>query len=370
MEPAQENTPGLIDALSFKQSANSAKYITSSRQASFYAPGDRFSGATSRVIRINISGSGYLDMSSLVLAATATNETPAPVPVAATPLVPLTQTTANLFSRLTVSVGGAICEDISQYNRLSELLSMFESASKRANNRVLGWGGAAAPPATASIERGDSKEILHVPLSGLAGSGKWIPLDFCQGGLTYVFELAAVGEAWNTTAPNGSNCVLSNVRMLGTVVQIDSELHSAYASYILNESGRLQIPCRTWTSQIAALPQSPNWSVTVSRSFKRLNTILLTMYRAVDETGKLTNTFTAPGTPDACEGWVQSGQSAGPTPLSAVLPNSLCDYAVPSARYRAVCTRSTSARRSMARPDTVWHSMWSDAHRPRIPGST
>jgi len=305
MEPAQEVTPGLIDALSFKQNKNSAAYITSSRQASCYAPGDRFSAATSRVIRINISGSGYLDMSSLCLAATATNETPVPNPVAATPLVPLTETTANLFSRLTVTVGGAVCEDISQYNRLSQLLSMFESGSKRANNRVLGWG---ADP----IARDASKEILHVPASGLASSGKWIPLDFCQGGLTLTFEMAPVGEAWDTTGANGTNCVLSNVRMLGTVAQLDSELHSAYASYILNESGRLQIPYRTWTSQITALPQSPNWSVTVSRSFKRLNTILLTMFLADGHTGKLTNTFTAPGTPNVCESWASIGAERWP----------------------------------------------------------
>ena len=305
MEPAQEVTPGLIDALSFKQNKNSAAYITSSRQASFYAPGDRFSAATSRVIRINISGSGYLDMSSLCLAATATNETPAPNPVAPTPLVSLTETTANLFSRLTVTVGGAVCEDISQYNRLSQLLSMFESGSKRANNRVLGWG---ADP----IARDASKEILHVPASGLATCGKWLPLDFCQGGLTLTFEMAPVGEAWDTTGTNGTNCVLSNVRMLGTVAQLDSQLHSAYASFILNESGRLQIPYRTWTSQITALPESPSWSVTVSRSFKRLNTILLTMFRAVENTGKLTNRFTAPGTPNACEGWVSIGAQRWP----------------------------------------------------------
>ena len=299
MEPAQEVTPGLIDALSFKTSANSAKYISSSRQCSFYAPGDRFSAATSRVIRINISGSGYLDLSSLVLAATATNE------AGAGNLVPLTGTTANLWSRMTVSVGGAICEDISQYGRLCQLLSMFESANKRANNHTIGWG---ADP----IAHGISREICHAPASGLASCGKWLPLDFCQGGLTISLEMAPVGEAWNTAGGNSTNCVLTNVRMLGTVAQIDSELHSAYASYILNESGRLQIPFRTWTSQLAALPQSPNFSVTVSRSFKRLNTILLTLFSAVADTGKQCNTFTAPGTPNACEGWASIGAARWP----------------------------------------------------------
>ena len=227
MEPAREDTPGLIGALDFKVS-NSAKYITSSRQASFYAPGDRFSAAASRVIRINISGSGYLDLSSLVLAATATNE------AGAGNFVPLTETTANLWSRMTLSCGGAICEDTNKYGRLCQLLSMFESASKRTNNHSIGWG-------TAAIAHGASREICHVPASGLCACGKWLPLDFRQGGLTFTFELAPTGEAWNTSGTNSTSCVLTNVRMLGTVAPIGSELHSAYASYILNESGRLQI---------------------------------------------------------------------------------------------------------------------------------
>ena len=163
MEPAQEITPGLIspgliDALSFKVHPNSAQYVKSSRQCSFYAPGDRFSAATSRVIRINISGSGYLNLASLVLAATASNEDDAGN------LVPLTETTANLWSRMTVSVGGAICEDISQYGRVSQLLSMFESASKRSNARTMGWGNT---DGDAVFAPGASREILHVPASGL-----------------------------------------------------------------------------------------------------------------------------------------------------------------------------------------------------------
>jgi len=182
---------------------------------------------------------------------------------------------------------------------------MFESASKRTNNHSIGWG-------TAAIAHGASREICHVPASGLCACGKWLPLDFRQGGLTFTFELAPTGEAWNTSGTNSTSCVLTNVRMLGTVAPIDSELHSAYASYILNESGRLQISDRTWTSQLAALPQSPNFSVTVSRPFKRLITILLTLYRAVADTGKQVNTFTAPRTPNACEGWVSIGASRWP----------------------------------------------------------
>jgi len=299
MEPAQEITPGLLDALSFKVHPNSAKYVTSSRQCSFYAPGDRFSAATSRVIRINVSGSGYLNLATLVLAATATNEDDAGN------LVPLTETTANLWSRMTVTVGGAICEDISQYGRVSQLLSMFESASKRSNSRTMGWGAGAIAPQT-------SREILHVPASGLFSCGKWLPLDFAQGGITISFEMAPVGEAWDSAVGNSTNCVLTNVRMLGTVAVLDSEMHSQYAAYLLNESGKLQIPYRTWTSQLAALPNSSNWSVTVSRSFKKLNTILLSLFRAVEFTGKQCNTFTTPRTPNACEGWVSIGASRWP----------------------------------------------------------
>ena len=174
----------------------------------------------------------------------------------------------------------------------------------------MGWG-------EGPIAHGVSREIWHVPCLGLATSGKWLPLDFTQGGLTLTLEMAPEGDAWNTTAGNSTNRVLTNVRVLGTVAQIDSELHSAYASYILNESGRLQIPYRTWTSQLAALPESPNFSVTVSRSCKRLNTILLTLFRpgadaATLLTEKQCNTFRAPGTPNACEGLVSIGSQRWP----------------------------------------------------------
>jgi len=52
--------------------------------------------------------------------------------------------------------------------------------------------------------------------------------------------------------------------------------------------------------------------VTVSRSFKRLNTILLTLFRADGGAAKLANTFTAPGTPNACESWASIGAERWP----------------------------------------------------------
>ena len=117
----------LIDGLSFKLSPG-ASYVTDRRSVTWYASGAQtyVSGQGARVIRI---------ASTVRLNYTLNNTTTS----AGVMLRPIGGPW-SLFSRLRVQYQGAICDDISDYNRTHEMMQILTSKANRDNDDISGFG--------------------------------------------------------------------------------------------------------------------------------------------------------------------------------------------------------------------------------------
>ena len=137
-----------------------------------------------KVLRFNIGGNGFIDLSSLVLSVKCQNL------VADKPLLPLTSGAHNLIERLTIDISGARAEDISSYGRLCEALNQCLPREKRHNMSNIAWGMNTDSHEVYELPAGESQTVLHHPLSGLCQQNKWVPL-WCLGnaGICLSFEL-------------------------------------------------------------------------------------------------------------------------------------------------------------------------------------
>ena len=126
----------LIDGLSFKLSPG-ASYVSERKSVSWFASGAQsyISGQGARVIRLQINGDGWLDLSTVRLIYTLRNN--------------ITTTKALLrpicgpwsfFRRARMLMGGAICDDIDSYGRNHEMLHILTSKANRDNDDVEGFG--------------------------------------------------------------------------------------------------------------------------------------------------------------------------------------------------------------------------------------
>ena len=125
----------LIDGLSFKLSPG-ASYVTNRRNVTWYTSGSQIyvSGQGARVIRLQMNGDGWVDPSTVRLVYTLTNTA-----TNAQVLRPISGPW-SMFSRVRCMYQGAICDDISSYNRTHEMMSILTSRANRDNDDVEGFG--------------------------------------------------------------------------------------------------------------------------------------------------------------------------------------------------------------------------------------
>ena len=127
----------LIEGLSFKLNPR-ASYVTDRRSVSFFNAGSDIyqSGSGARVIRINLTGEGWLDPSTVRLSYTlVNNET-----TAAKILRPISGPW-SFFRPARCLLGGAIVDDIDYYKRVHEMLHILTSKANRDNDSLEGFGG-------------------------------------------------------------------------------------------------------------------------------------------------------------------------------------------------------------------------------------
>ena len=125
----------LMDGLSFKLSPG-ASYVTNRRNVTWYTSGSQIyvSGQGARVIRLQMNGDGWVDPSTVRLVYTLTNTA-----TNAQYLRPIGGPW-SMFSRVRCMYQGAICDDISAYNRTHEMMSILTSRANRDNDDVEGFG--------------------------------------------------------------------------------------------------------------------------------------------------------------------------------------------------------------------------------------
>ena len=131
--------PLLIKNLSFKLK-ESAQYIDSRRQVSYFASGSNIYSTTSgtRVLKVVLNGQEWLDPSSIYLQYDLRNTDSAGGEGAKVRPV---SGAHCFFQRLRVITGhGTIVEDISDYNQVHELFSNMKPREEVDNDDILSFG--------------------------------------------------------------------------------------------------------------------------------------------------------------------------------------------------------------------------------------
>ena len=313
----------MLDELSYSLPA-SAQYMKKREQVYWTSGANVYSSSGIRTLRLNITGQGFLDCSSLVLECDVDNTSAADV------LKPLVPGLEGFFQSLRVMISGTTTEDLGDpscsYGRVHTLLSRGLPNEKIRMNGAMAFElDATGIPET--IPASSSKKILHKPLAGLCHQKVYLPLQFISTagqGLTFEYQIIqTAADAVN--ANNGSTSwQLSNVRMYGDVLHVDESLSNTYAKHLLTGK-TLTVPMRTYTSLSFQNPSGKEATLMIPRTLSRVNAIFLVGRKAAQEshTSKQVNRFCYPSATPAVAGnqllthkslqaWLQIGSSRFP----------------------------------------------------------
>jgi len=284
----------LVASLDFRLKDDSASYVLSREEVSFFAPSNYYSPNGVKVIRFSLSGTGFLDLSSLVFSALFTNDDSSKV------LVPLCQEANSVFSRMRIVIGGATAEDLQYFNRLSHTLFQCMPHERQEMLGALGFindtapSGGTAGVSPSEIPASGSETIVMQPFaSGLCTQPLWLPMfALGSGGCVVELELCEATDCVNTTSTYSTSWHLSDCRALCSTISVDSSLMEQYAQHLLSKP--FLIPYKSWTTIMNALPDSSDWDVSVARSFTRLCTVMATLSQADSANSKQVNTLYSP----------------------------------------------------------------------------
>ena len=247
----------LIEGLSFKL-APGASYVTNRRSVSFFPSGSDTYGPTSgtKVIKIRLNGTDWLDPSTVKVMFTLTNKDTANV-------LHFISGPHSFFRRMRID----------DYNRVCEMFNILQSESVRKNDEIEGtgrWDGDDAE----TLATGGSKTIGMKLCSGLLNQSKMLPLRYCP----IEIELELVNSAVDAVAGSPAQCndwVISDVQCKCDLVTLDNGLENSYSEHVL-EGKSLPINYSTYISQSQVVTDL-NIGVNVSRAVTRLKSIFMSM---------------------------------------------------------------------------------------------
>jgi hypothetical protein len=278
-----------------------------------------------RTLRINVSGQGFLDCSSLVLEAEVHNLEV----LGGLVMKPLVGGMEAYFQSCRVIISGTTVEELGDpscsYGRVYQMLSRGLPKEKVAMDAALGFElGATGVPETIPVA--SYKKILHKPLAGICHQKVFLPLQFIStSGQGLTFEIQIVANGGDAVDSTGStNWQLSNVRMYGDVLHVDESLSNTYAKHLL-DGKNLQIPMRSYTSLSFQNPSGADATLMIPRTLSRVNAVFLVGWKeqaAPDvHTQKQLNKFCFPTGNAAAQitnerniqAWLQVGSSRFPS---------------------------------------------------------
>jgi len=278
----------LIEGLSFKLNPG-ASYVTDRRSVSFFTAGSNIyqSGSGARVARINLTGDGWLDPSTVRIVYTLANTNTTALRV----LRPLSGGW-SFFRRARCLVGGAIIDDVDYYNRVHEMMHILTSTNNRVNDDIEGFGhrwdapdvyGSFNTDFIGGIPANSKRTVSFKPLFGVLNQPKYIPMSYCP--IQMEFEIvngaedAIVSPGTGVGAKdfNSGNTSISwqieDIRIVCDVVTLDSALQNSYAEHVL--AGKtLPINYSTYISQFQTVSSS-DFAVNVSRACSRLKSVFV-----------------------------------------------------------------------------------------------
>ena len=280
----------LIDGLSFKLNPG-ASYVADRRSVSYFPSGSNIyqAGSGARVIRVNLTGEGWLDPSTVRVQYTLVNNNTTPAKY----LLVLSGAW-SFFRRARCLVGGAIVDDIDYYNRVHEMLHILTSKGKRDNDSIEGFGArwdddtlygkwATDDGRTycSSVLGGSSRSVSFKPLFGLLNQPKYIPLMWSP--LMLEFEVVngvndaigggKTGSRYDLDTNTSINWQIQDVRVVCDVVTLDSALQNSYAEHVLSGKA-LPINYGSYITQFQSIT-STDFAVSVTRAVSRLKSVFI-----------------------------------------------------------------------------------------------
>ena len=197
----------------------------------------------------------------------------------------------SFFRRMRILCGGQIIEDIDNYNRTHEMISMMYSDERRDNDDIEGFEQRMKDPEFEGIEAdvytgilGNNKKVVGFKLlAGIFEQTKYLPLRYCP----IVIELELVNSKYEPILKpyqgndgSGINVLntsvewtISDVQLKCDLCTLDNALDNEYAQHLL-EGKALPINYNTYVSQNQAI-SGTNISINVSRALSRLKTIFI-----------------------------------------------------------------------------------------------
>lgn len=276
----------LIDGLSFKLSPG-ASYVTDRRSVSYWVAGSNVyqPGSGARVARINLTGDGWLDPSTVRVLYTLVNADSTVEHI----LRPLTGPWGFIRRARCLSGGALIC-DIDYYNRVHEMMHILTSKNNRDNDEIEGFGPRWDDDESykqwdnglfGSIDGGSSRTCSFKPLFGVLNQPKYIPLawapltfefEFCNTATDPILGPGPLGNAYVST-DTSTSWQIQDVRVVCDVVTLDSALQNSYAEHVLSGKA-LPINYSTYVTQYQTIT-STDFAVNVTRSVSRLKSVFV-----------------------------------------------------------------------------------------------
>ena len=302
----------LLDKLNFKI-GQSASYIT--ERTSVTTPcesGAAFSNETgAKMIRFKISGfDDWFDPETFVIKFKLRNDE-------AKSLFPINSDPAMFFKRWRLSVRNTLCEDITQYARVTQMFNILSNKGSTSNNSVMGFGITKdtiyTTEISAIIPASGSRTVIFKPLSGFFGHAhfhdkqkqNYIPLRYC-GSIDIELELNDTAEAImpshgvaNTKYSDlSTKWTILNPTAHYDVIKLDSALNENYTKHMVN-GGAFHLPYCTFISSLSTVLNS-DYQIPISRSLTKLETVYVSLYKKFAEarnkngTGNLCVNFWSP----------------------------------------------------------------------------
>ena len=290
----------LVDGLSFKLNPG-ASYVVDRRSVTFHPQGSNIyqPGAGTKLIRILLTGDNWLDPSTFRvqydlnnLDGTVTKE-----------LRPISGPW-SFFRRMRMLCAGQLGEDITDYNRIHEMMHTLIAAESRENDAAEAFGkwfdvhdwykGNVTAGNYRSIPANSAQTVLFKPLSGLLAQNKMLPLRYApitlelelvddvrepilSGASNIALPASVIATEKFSEASNLSvNWSITNVQVKVDVCTLDNALDNSYAQHLLSGKS-LPIAYNTFVSQMQTISGQDAPVINVSRALTRLKSVFVTL---------------------------------------------------------------------------------------------
>lgn len=285
----------LSESLKFKVS-KTASYVISRKFSSFHpSTGATYSSAGAKLIRISLNGSSeWVDPATVRLQFRVNNRADNAAKVLRTISGPWA-----FIKRVRVLMNNTLVEDLTDYNRIHEMLHVLQSEDKRKNDMVecgqehLDFVEGTLTPGNTDqgFEGGTSRVYSMRLMSGVLNQPRYLPLRWMP--LTFEIELvnnaddpvisvtsvqAMTGQTLETATANTSvEWDITEVQIKSDLVRLDSQLEEEYNDKIDRQGLSFPLEFNTFVQQLSSIPNGvKDVSVNVARALTRCKAVFVT----------------------------------------------------------------------------------------------